>query len=149
MATTNSDLTPSVDLPASVVISPFQKSFDVSGPNSREGFSATARGEVNRTVYRISSDTTLAPFDGSIVLVDASSDNVKLTVDTIPAGTKFTVIAEDASNVIDIDGVSALNVISEGATNELDGDGAVAEVIHPEGGDLYLHGNSFSGTAGT
>lgn len=129
-----------------VVISPNQAPYSVSGPSEEQGFTYDQRGAVNNPVYRVSSDMTLAPEDGSVVLLDGSSEAVTLTVDAIPAGSRVTIIAEDVTNAVGVaagEGVT-FNVGTAAGGNLDQTAGATVEATHAADGEVYLNGDLVS-----
>lgn len=122
-----------------VVISPSQDPYTFSGPSDEDGYSYSRRSEAVDTVYRIDEDKQFAPKDESVVLIDASSGDVTLTVDPVPAGARFTVIVEDQdANEVSVVGSDEVNVTNDVANAE----GSVAEATHSASGEVYIGGDT-------
>lgn len=124
-----------------VVISPDQDPYTFSGPSDKDGYSYKRRSEAVDTVYRIDEDKQFAPKDESVVLIDASENDVTLTVDPVPAGARFTVIVEEQSgtpNEVSVVGSDEVTVTGDIANAE----GSVAEATHSASGEVYLGGDT-------
>jgi len=124
-----------------VVISPSQDPYTFSGPSDEDGYSYERRSEAVDTVYRIDDDKQFAPKDESVVLIDASNNDVTLTVDPVPAGARFTVIVEDQAgtpNQVSVVGGDEVTVTNDVANAE----GSVAEATHSAGGEVYIGGDT-------
>lgn len=125
-----------------VVISPDEAPYTTSGPTAEEGFTYTERGPVDHTVYEISSNKTLAPEDGSVVLVDTDGGDVVLTIDAIPAGAQFKVFNINGGGQVDLAGGSGVTITTNSGNKSVENaDGAFASVTHSYGGDVYAHGD--------
>ena len=124
-----------------VVVSPNQDPYSVSGPSDEDGYSFERRSEAVDTVYRIDEDYQFEPDDESVVLIDASDNDVTFTVDPVPAGARFTVVVEEQAgtpNEAAVEGADGVTVEGDIANDQ----GSVAEATHSLDGDVFLEGDT-------